>query len=87
MSIQRRERVGCCWPWPATTQKNRAGAEIAVRRALELEPANGRALLLGAMLEIERGQKKSAKQKLLKFLEVEPASSYLREVRNLLSTL
>ncbi|MBI3184994.1 MAG: tetratricopeptide repeat protein [Myxococcales bacterium] len=62
------------------------GAEQAAMKALEVEPKNGRALILLASVYLDQGQRAKAEAELRRYLQLEPNGPFAEEARQLLST-
>lgn len=60
------------------------GAETATMKALEVEPANGRAIILLASIHLDAGQKAKARAELQRYLELHPKGPFAQEARDLL---
>jgi tetratricopeptide (TPR) repeat protein len=67
-------------------RNDRAGASRAVKKALELDPKNGRALVLLATLHLDAGQTAQAKVHLRRYLELYPNGSHVEEAKASLET-
>ncbi|HZA14043.1 MAG TPA: tetratricopeptide repeat protein, partial [Myxococcaceae bacterium] len=65
-------------------RNDRTGAQRAAKKALELDPKNGRALMLLATVHLEAGDTQRARTHLRRYLELYPNGQFAREARQLL---
>jgi len=62
------------------------GAQDAAAKSLELDPRNGRAMILRATIYLDANQREKAAEELKHYLRVEPNGPYAEEAKQLLST-
>jgi hypothetical protein len=65
-------------------RNDRTGAQRAAKKALELDPRNGRALMLLATVYLDTGESQKARTHLRRYLELYPNGQFAREARQLL---